>query len=394
MNKNRPRCPICQGQCKKNGTTSTGTTRWRCTTCGASTTKSRPDLTQAANFRAFHSYAIGQRSLTEIGADQGCDRRTLQRRFHTFWLIDIPCAPDPHRVYDQVFIDATYTQAGCLLIASTLDHVLCWHWDKRETTAAYTALLKQLAPPLCVVLDGGQGAYSAIKTCWPKTKIQRCLVHAQRVIRRYTTSRPRTDAGKAIYALALTLTTITTVEQAADWTARLHEYGQLYHDFLNEKTILPKERNPNGDAWEYTHIRVRKAYNSLMHLHRKKWLFTFLQPPKSALHPHRWKATTNSLEGGINAQLKLLARLHRGRGGERQRRMIEWWLHSKTQLPDDPLDIARQQRFGQDALAKVTALTQPNESQANQETGRPALYDNAIPTEYQHNIGIQKGTLG
>lgn len=125
-----------------------------------------------------------------------------------------------------------------------------------------------------------------------------------------------------------------------------------------------------------------------MHLHRKKWLFTFLQPPKSALQPKRWKATTNSLEGGINAQLKLLARLHRGRGGERQRRMIEWWLHSKTHLPDDPIEVARQQRFGQDALAKVTALTQPNESQANQETGRPALlrqrYPNRVPTQHRH----------
>lgn len=46
--------------------------------------------------------------------------------------------------------------------------------------------------------------------------IQRCLVHAQRVIRRYTTSRPRTDAGKAIYALALKLTRITTLDQARE----------------------------------------------------------------------------------------------------------------------------------------------------------------------------------
>ncbi|OMP99959.1 IS256 family transposase, partial [Corynebacterium amycolatum] len=95
---------------------------------------------------------------------------------------------------------------------------------------------KNIAPPLCVVLDGGQGAYSAIKTCWPTTRIQRCLVHAQRVVRRYTTSRPRTDAGKAIYALALKLTKITTVDQARDWTLRLHNFGQVFKAFLNEKT--------------------------------------------------------------------------------------------------------------------------------------------------------------
>ncbi|MCZ9301708.1 transposase-like zinc-binding domain-containing protein, partial [Corynebacterium marquesiae] len=49
MSKNRPRCPVCAGQMKKNGTTSKGTTRWRCKdpNCGSSTTRTRTDLTQA-----------------------------------------------------------------------------------------------------------------------------------------------------------------------------------------------------------------------------------------------------------------------------------------------------------------------------------------------------------
>lgn len=50
-------------------------------------------------------------------------RWTLTRRFRTFWLIDIPNQPDPDRIYDQIFIDGTYTQAGCLLVAASLDHV-------------------------------------------------------------------------------------------------------------------------------------------------------------------------------------------------------------------------------------------------------------------------------
>ncbi|MGV0392087.1 hypothetical protein ACUY2U_12910, partial [Corynebacterium phoceense] len=41
-----------------------------------------------------------------------------------------------------------------------------------------------------------------------------------------------------------------------------------------------------------------------------------------------------------------------------------------------------------DALAKV--ITTPQQNTGNQETGRPALYDNAIGDEYQHNLGIQK----
>ncbi|CAB0495238.1 IS1249 family transposase [Corynebacterium diphtheriae] len=46
------------------------------------------------------------------------------------------------------------------------------------------------------------------------------------------------------------------------------------------------------------------------------------------------------------------------------------------------------------ALAKVTALTQPDENKADQETGRRAFYDNAISTEYSHSVGIKKGTVG
>ncbi|RKW93774.1 hypothetical protein D9B51_10210 [Corynebacterium diphtheriae] len=61
----------------------------------------------------------------------------------------------------------------------------------------------------------------------------------------------------------------------------------------------------------------------------------------------------------------------------------------KNVFSGDPIDIARKIRWGRDALAKVTALTQ-----AGQETGRPAFYDNAISTEYSHSVGIKKGTVG
>ena len=88
-----------------------------------------------------------------------------------------------------------------------------------------------------VVLDGGRGAYYAIKQTWPTTRIQRCLVHAQRVVRRHLTSRPRTDAGKTLYKLALDLTRITTIDQAAQWTAHLQEFDTVYRTWMDEKTL-------------------------------------------------------------------------------------------------------------------------------------------------------------
>src|SRR5699024_11221126 len=98
----------------------------------------------------------------------------------------------------------------CLIGAATHDHRTASHWRKQDPTHDYHRLLERIEAPLIAVIDGGRGATSAIKTCSPNTKIQRCLVHAQRRVRRYTTSRPRTDAGRTIFRLALKLTRITT----------------------------------------------------------------------------------------------------------------------------------------------------------------------------------------
>ncbi|TYR19252.1 IS256 family transposase, partial [Corynebacterium urealyticum] len=130
--------------------------------------------------------------------------------------------------------------------------------------------------------------------------------------------------------------------------------------------------------------------NSLNHLWRNQLLFVYLDPPDGVLDVTRIKSTTNSLEGGINAQLKLLARTHRGRSGEHQRRMLDWWLYLHTEVPDDPVKIARTQRWGQDALSTATDLITHDTTATTNDIGAPAEYDTAIGTSYQHNLGIQK----
>src|SRR5699024_5971478 len=206
-------------------------------------------------------------------------------------------------------------------------------------TAAYRELISPIPAPLMAVIDGGQGAASAITSTWPTTIIQRCLVHAQRVVRRHTTSRPRTDAGKTIYRLALQLTRITTLDQAAEWTAHLQQFGAVYQDWLNQKTTV---QDPVTRQYKqvFTHPRVRAAYHSLLSLYRRKLLFNYLQPPAGAVDPDRFAPTTNVLEGGFNAPVKELARRHRGLSRPHQRTVIDWWLYLKTQTPDDPVAIA------------------------------------------------------
>lgn len=339
----------------------------------------------------FHTWITGTTSLAAIAADHHLTRQTLHTRFSWCWLITPEVFIDTHRIYDQIFIDGTYLNNQCLLIASTTNHVVCWHWCATENKQAYITLLSQIPAPLIVTLDGGQGAYTAIKTCWPTTTIQRCLVHVQRAIRRHTTSRPRTDAGKAIYGLALALTKVTTAEQATQWVVNLHNTRTMFTDYLNEKTRFNPRKHPRGKSWEWTHLRDRKALNSLEYVYKQGWIFPWITPPQGFIGTPA--TTTNPLEGGFNSQLKLLARLHRGMTPEHQRTSIDWWLASKTQVPGDPVTIARHQRWGQDALAKVRVLLEA-ETPTQPAIGGLSGYDTAIDDSYQHSMGIRKGWLG
>ena len=165
MPKNRPRCH-CGGDMKRNGTTSKGTTRWRCKACGASGIKRRPDVTNARIFADFIEHCTTTISLTALAKRNNVSHSTMKRRFTWCWLIDVPDPTVAHtgRVYDQIFLDGTYTAGGCLIVASTLDHVVAWHWCKHETAPDYTRLLERIPAPLIATTDGGQGTASG---AWP-----------------------------------------------------------------------------------------------------------------------------------------------------------------------------------------------------------------------------------
>lgn len=383
----------------KNGTTSKGTTRWRCTTCGASTTNTRPDDQHAQRFQLFINWIMHSTSRTSIAQDLKITRRTLTNWFHDYWFVQVPRNTDHQRIYDQLFIDGTYFNKKCLLVACTTDHVVAWHWCTQEDSYNYTKLFDQIQPPLIVTTDGQQGALKAIKDTWPTTKVQRCIVHVKRNIQRYVTNKPQLPAGKALKQLSLALLKVSTAQQAAEWTALLQQFYSVYDTWINDKTYkkdVPADKIPrfarNNKTWWYTHYRSRSAYKLLEKLIRQGHLFTFIDPPAGV--EGVVKATTNCLEGGINAQIKALARNHRGMFDEHQRIAVDWWLYLHTQLPGDPVKIARQQQWRQDGLAKVTVLKNQETTDFGREDGRPAGYDTGIESTPTNSMGIRKGWLG
>ena len=142
--------------------------------------------------------------------------------------------------------------------------------------------------------DGGSGFASAVKKEWPSTRVQRCAFHAFCKVKRYTTTRPKLQAGQEPYRLSKDLLHIGTLHQAGMWVERLMQWCDFWNDFLNEKTRVE-------GGWERTHDRLRKARRSLVKLVNDGTLFTYLDPELTAEGP--LPSMNNVIEGGVNARL-------------------------------------------------------------------------------------------
>ncbi|MBE1877501.1 IS1249 family transposase [Myceligenerans pegani] len=376
------RCEVCGGWLKRNGRTSSGKIRWRCTSCGSSSSRSRPDVTRRAQAETFVAWLTGPASQREVGGGSG---RTFRDRHAWCWRIE-PAIAVTGEVFDEVQLDGIYLAGGwCALIPITRGTVVGLQWCDTEKKAAWMALLERLPAPRAVVVDGGSGLASALAATWPDTAVQRCLVHVQRNVRGYLTRHPRTDAGRTLRALSLQLTKITTRDQATIWLTALNAWHQVNSDLIKQRTYAtqPGAIRPQwaraGQRWWYTHDRIRRAYRLMARLARQDALFTYLEPRFEGLDI---SSTTNQIEGGINSVLRDLLKRHRGMTPEHQKRAVEWWCYLHSENPTQPADLARPEHWN----------PQPSPPVINDKPIDPAGYDTTATAE--EGLWARKGWAG
>ena len=354
-------CPSCKGRMKKNGKTSAGRQRWRCPRCGCSQTV-RYD-SAAARLGEFLSWLFSKGTQLEMPG-QG---RTFRRRTAEFWRI-WPMPPQTGELHRVVYVDGIYLARDLVvLIASTDEHVLSWYMARAETARAWEALMAPIPAPDVVVADGGTGFARAARAVWPGTRVQRCVFHAFCQVRRYTTSRPRLQAGIELYGLARELLRIGTLRQAEWWVERYMQWCGFWADFL-------EERSWQDGRYGYTHERLRKARASLSRLVAQGTLFTYLDPELTREGP--LPATNNRIEGGVNAQLRSLLRNHRGMSLARRVKAVYWWcyLHTESPLPPSEL-LARMPTDDDIDLLYETYATRPKREDGGPEWGDRAVWE-------------------
>lgn len=380
---NSSKCVICGTNLTKNGKTAAGKQRWKCPNCKATTTRQRPDVTKKNQLQQFLKWILGKQSQNEISGTQ--TGRSFRRQIAWCWEIK-PLIPTTGEIHEVLQVDGFNLRTGwCVLVAHKQGQVVAYQWCARESQAAWEALFKRVPAPTAVVCDGGPGMHAALKTCWPNTQVQRCLVHLQRNIRKYVTKRSKTEAGRGLWGLALKLTKVRNASDAQAWTGVFLAWEAQFLHLTKERTYrkdtdeIPSWAKP-GQKWWYTHQKLRSAHQVFTRVIKSGHLFTFLEP---ALKTLRIPSTTNGIEGGVNAQMRLLLLHHRGMIEEHQRRAIEWWLYMHSEHPD-LTRVLKQHETRPRTINQRPVVREP-------EPG-PALYDTGL--DAAEGLWLRSGWAG
>lgn len=275
---NNPKCTLCGAKMRRNGSTSSGRQRWRCTVCGSSSV--RKIDSRAKSLVCFLDWLFSKDSI----ADKKISRATFWRRTSWIWIL-WPIAPYTGEVSDVVFLDGIWLKRDAvILIACSKDHVLAWHLAQSERAEAWAALMVRMPAPSMLVSDGARGLAKAASAIWPKTRIQRCTFHAASQVKRCTTLNPKLECGRELLGIANRLKDAKDADAAAARLADHNDWCTKWERFLRELALK------NGRK-QHTHERLRRARRSLNRLVHAGQLFTFVEMERG--HGGTWDSTNN-----------------------------------------------------------------------------------------------------
>lgn len=202
----------------------------------------------------------------------------------------------------------------CVFRSAELKENIWWHEVEGERMAHYRygrVILEERGwTLLAAVVDGRRGFFNVFNDI----PVQMCQFHQIKQVTKYLTTRPKTEAGKELRILVLTL----TKTDEATFIQLLETWNTKWESFIGEKTeslfVSGKKK------WYYTHKNVRSAYHSLKR--NLPYLFIYQKYPE--LHIPN---TTNDLDGSFSNLKKKLA-VHHGLRRDRRYKVISEILKS------------------------------------------------------------------
>ena len=261
----------------------------------------------------WHDYVRGKQTLVQLAQKHRRSHVWVRAKLDAVSISEPEITPQPTAVIsDTTFWGRRY--GVCVFRSAHLKENIWWNEVEGERMAHYHFGRKILESRgwtlLAAVVDGRRGFINVFKDI----PVQLCQFHQIKQVTKYLTMRPKTEAGKELRTLVLTLTDT----DEATFTRALGEWNTKWESFINEKTeawfVTGKMK------WYYTHKNVRSAYYSIKR--NLPYLFTYQKYPE--LHIPN---TTNDLDGSFSNLKKKLA-VHHGLRRDRRYKVISEILKS------------------------------------------------------------------
>ena len=259
----------------------------------------------------WDEYIDGKQTLEQLAETHERSHVWIREQLDTIPIPQSDLVPQPSVfIADTTFWGRRY--GVCVFRAQDIKRNAWWHDVESERMAHYRYGRQILEEKgwtfLAAVVDGRRGFLAVFKDI----PVQICQFHQIKQVTKYLTRRPKTEAGRELRTLTLTLTKTdekTFTDALAAWHAK-------WGGFIEEKTVL--EFITGRKKWYYTHKKVRSAYRSLKT--NLPHLFTYLKYPELGI-PN----TTNDLDGSFSALKKKLA-AHHGLRRDRRYKVISQLL--------------------------------------------------------------------
>ena len=158
------------------------------------------------------------------------------------------------------------------------------------------------------MIDGKRGLFGLLGGI----PVQMCHFHQQAIITRYLTRKPKLEASIDLKRVSSYLGKV----KQKRFELLLECWHKRHEEFIKEKTY-----NIETAKWHYKHRRLRSAYRSLKT--NLPYLFTYKNYPELKI-PN----TTNHLDGGLFAPMKMLMKVHRGIGIDMKKKLIIDYLEN------------------------------------------------------------------
>ena len=233
------------------------------------------------------------------------------------WLKQSPLRRKNLSPFKHLVLDGTYFHKdGCLmtLMDATTQMTLSNLYVPKEgfwsTLRWLSDLKKRGLDPLAITTDGERFTLKAIAAIWPQATTQRCLYHLQHEGCRWLRTYPKTEAGRTLRNLLLTLPRIRSVKERNNFVSAYKNWLGQYRSFV---LALPMNVKANHDL-KRTITLINNALPNMFH---------YLMDP--LIH-----STTNALEGW-HSRVKRAYRQHAGLSQRHKIHFLKWYSYLENQ---------------------------------------------------------------